>query len=252
MHSSHLFYTYYDTLFSAKNYAGEIEKVFQLCSSYHLQPLENILEIGCGTGNHTLELARINDIHVTAVDVDSKMLALAQTKADKVHNRNISFISDRSTAKNVDLCVALFNVVNYICVDDGLSNFFTNIAESLRLQGVFIFDCWNGTAALLDPPGSKAYEQYCDGQKVCCYLTSQTDVIKKITILNYQLDLFNQAGNKIESGNHQIEHRLWTPEQIKSALRESGFKVKTVCIPFKFDLAATETDWKIMFVCRKL
>lgn len=252
MHSTPLFYRYYDTLFSSKNYAGEVASVLSYCIGYPLQPLENILELGCGTGNHTVELARNPSIHVTAVDVDFEMLALAQKKVELTNKTNISFVSGRSTEKNVDLSVALFNVVNYICEGESLRMFFANVAESLRSGGLFVFDCWNGTAALLDPPGSKVYEKYCDGRKVSCYLTSLTDFIKKTTTLNYQIDLFDQTGSKVESENYQIEHSLWTPEQIKTALHDSGLVVVTMCIPFRFDTVASDADWKIMFVCRKV
>ena len=252
MDSSQLFYRYYDTLFSAKDYAGEVDAVFRHCTSYPLQPLEHILEIGCGTGSHTVEIARDPRVQVTAVDVDPEMLALAQTKAEQASKKNVSFATSCSASRNVDLCVALFNVVNYICGDESLHTFFEDIMSSLRSGGIFIFDCWNGTAALLDPPGSKAYEQEdCEGQKVSCHLTSQTDLVKKITVLNYQLDLFDQSGKKIESGNYQLEQRLWTPLQVKAALQKAGFEVVTVCIPFEFEQAANDSDWKIMFVCRK-
>lgn len=252
LRNSHLFYRYYDTLFSTKDYAGEVAAVYRYCTGQQLYPLESVLEIGCGTGNHTLELARNPRIHVTAVDVDAEMLALAQRKTELINKKNISFVSGRSIARNVDLCVALFNVVNYICEDELLRMLYADVSSSLRSGGICIFDCWNGTAALLNPPGSKKYEQCCDGQRISCCLTSQTDFIKKITTLNYQLDLFNTADKKIDSENHKIEHRLWTPEQIKSALLESGLEVETVCIPFKFEMAAADVDWKLMFVCRKL
>jgi len=252
MSSRHLFYRYYDTLFSAKDYAGEVAAVISYCAGHRLQPLKNILEVGCGTGNHTLELASNPCVHVTAVDVDTEMLALAQAKVNLAGKTNITFASGISKARNIDLSVALFNVVNYICEDESLREFFADIAKCLRVDGLFMFDCWNGTAALLDPPGSKNYEQQCDGQKVSCHLTSQTDITRKITTLNYQLDLFDTSDKKIESVDYQIEHKLWTPGQIKAALLEAGFEVEFVCIPFKFDLVATDLDWKIMFVCRKV
>lgn len=251
MHSSHLFYRYYDTLFSAKDYAAEVEAIFRHCAGYPLQPLENILEVGCGTGNHTLELAKLPSVHVTAVDVDVDMLALARMKAERASLKNVSFTFNVSASDRVDLCVALFNVVNYVCGEESLGKFFADIAATLRSQGLFIFDCWNGTAALLDPPGSKNYEQICGEQKVSCHLTSHTDLVRAITTLNYQLDLFDRSGEKIESGNYRFEHRLWAPVQLKGALQEAGLEVLTVCPPFKFDRVATDSDWKIMFVCRK-
>jgi SAM-dependent methyltransferase len=252
MHSSDLFYRYYDVLFSSKDYAGEVAAILDHCASYPLQPLENVLEIGCGTGGHTLELAKMAGIHVTAIDVDPEMLALAHTKVELAGKTNISFASAIGSAKGIDLTVALFNVVNYLLADESLHEFFADIAASLRPQGMFIFDCWNGTAVLLDPPGSKSYEWQLDGIRVSCHLTSQTDVFRGITTLNYQLDLFDESDKKIESGDYRIEHRLWTPVQIRSALQEAGLEVVKVCIPFQFEQEATEGDWKIMFVCRKI
>jgi hypothetical protein len=147
------------------------------------------------------------------------------------------------------MCVALFNVVNYICEEEALSTFFTSIAGNLRQGGLLIFDCWNGAAALLDPPGSKMYEQQSDGHRVSCHLASLTELSSKITTLNYQIDLFDSSGRKIESESHSIKHKLWTPEQIKAAICEAGFTLERLCLPFRFDHAATDSDWKIMFVC---
>lgn len=252
METSHLFYRYYDTLFASKDYAGEVAAVFRLCADYSLQPLHNIIEIGCGTGSHTLELAKKSGIHVTAVDVDQAMLALAQVKAGLACSTNISFAASLIGAKKADLCVALFNVVNYLCETENLQRFFADIAMSLRRNGIFVFDCWNGSAALLDPPGSKKYEQQSDELTISCLLTSQTDVARGITTLNYHVELGANTGEKVESGDHQLQHKLWTPPQIKAALELAGLAVDTVCLPFRFEQTALETDWKIMFVCRKL
>jgi len=249
---SPLFYRYYDTLFATKDYAGEVAAVLEFCHRYPLPPLANILELGCGTGNHTLELAKDSGIRVTAVDTDETMLALAAEKAAAARMTNISFAADSRTTKNADLCVALFNVVNYLCTDEQLQQFFAGIAASLRSQGLLIFDCWNGTAALQDPPGAKSYEQQIDGQKLSCHLTSQTDFVREVATLDYSLQLFAKSGKLIESDHYRIEHRLWTPARIKAALKEAGLDLLLVCIPFKFDMAASdEVDWKIMFACRK-
>lgn len=249
MDNSHLFYRYYDTLFAAKDYAGEVAAVMRYCAD---RPVAKILEIGCGTGNHTLELAGYGEVSVNAVDIDAEMLSLAKIKADKACKVNIAFSSVVNTCEKMDLCVALFNVVNYVCPDGGLEAFFVDIAKSLRDRGVFIFDCWNGAAALLDPPGSKYYEQYCGDRRISCHLTSHTDIALRMTTLNYQLDLYDKNGDRIQSGDYQIKHRLWTPDEIRNGLLEAGFAIETVCTPFRFGSAAAETDWKIMFACRKV
>jgi len=250
--ASPLFYRYYDTLFATKDYAAEVAAVLEFCRRQPLQPLASILELGCGTGNHTLELAKDSGIRVTAVDTDEAMLGLAAEKAAAARMTNITFAAGCHAAVNVDLCVALFNVVNYLCTDEQLQQFFAGVAASLRGQGLFIFDCWNGTAALQDPPGAKSYDQQVAGQKLSCHLTSQTDFVREVTTLDYSLQLFAKSGKLVESDHYRIEHRLWTPARIKAALKEAGLELLLVCIPFRFDMAASdEADWKIMFACRK-
>lgn len=251
MGNSHLFYKYYDTLFATKDYAGEVAAVFRYCAGYPLQPLENILECGCGTGRHTLELAGKPGVHVTAVDIDREMLALAKKRTAKARQKNITFAPGVDAVRDVDLCVALFNVVNYIRGEENLHTFFAEIAASLRLQGMFIFDCWNGSAALKDPPGSKKYEQERNGELVSCLLTGHTDIIGRETTLEYQLDIFDRCDHRLASGKYEIVHHLWTPAEIKEMLTAAGFELLTVCQPFNFEQEATDSDWKMMFACRK-
>jgi len=248
---SSLFYRYYDALFATKDYGGEVASVLEFCRSYPLQPLKHILELGCGTGNHTLEMAKESGLLVTAVDSYEAMLALAAKKALAAGKTDITFAASSQAAISMDLCVALFNVVNYLITDEQLHGFFSGIAANLRGQGMLIFDCWNCTAVMQDPPAEKSYERQIDGQKLSCHLTTRTDYVREVATLDYRLELFADSGKLIESDHYLIAHRLWTPVRIKAALNESGLDVQLVCTPFRFDVAATDVDWKIMFVCRK-
>ncbi|NVN99756.1 MAG: class I SAM-dependent methyltransferase [Geobacteraceae bacterium] len=251
MPSPSLFYRYYDTLFSSKGYAGEITAILGDCSMRGLPDLAKILEVGCGTGNHTEQLAKLTGAQVLAVDTDPEMLALARMKAKQFIDADVTFASVCTPSYGADLAVALFNVVNYLCEGAALERFFTEIASSLHPQGLFFFDCWNGIAALRDPPGSKSYVESCSDGSIVCHLTSQTDALQKITTMNYRLELQDKAGKTIVTDDYPLRHRLWTPDELKAALAGAGFSVEVICLPFKFDQAASGDDWKIMFICRK-
>jgi len=56
---------------------------------------------------------------------------------------------------NFDMAIAMFNVVNYIENQADLNTFFRAIADKLEKKGMMVFDCWNGIAAVLDPPKIK-------------------------------------------------------------------------------------------------
>lgn len=246
------FYKYYDLIFSSKDYLSEIDSVFTIASQYSRRPFERILEIGCGTGNHTIILAQ-RKVSVVALDTDKQMISLAQQKALDKGLNNVQFFCDRIEnlqCNDIDLALALFHVVTYISDADCLVSFFHAVKSILVPGGIFIFDCWNGVAALHDPPRSKTTEFVCQDKKIICALTNETDLFLQITTLNYQITVFDSSGKEIESGKYLINQALWTPMQIKSALKKVGLEVLKICKPFQSGCDAENSDWKIMFVCQ--
>ena len=82
MQKNNLFYTHYDTIFSGKNYRKEIDFCLEVFKKHSQLKLNKILEIGCGTGNHTQLLAE-RKLEVTAVYVDINMLDISRKKLKK-------------------------------------------------------------------------------------------------------------------------------------------------------------------------
>lgn len=246
-----LFYQYYDNLFASKNYTSEIEAIWKMTDKYYSSTVANILEIGCGTGNHTLEFSKRN-IPIIAIDTDEFMLNQAKKKN---FNQNVQFFHgplQKLTCTEITLALALFNVITYIPDEESLKEFFHALYDRLRPQGLFIFDCWNGTAALRDPPGNKNFETIVNFKKIQCHLSSQTNFNDKKTYLNYHIRVFDSKEKKIiEEDNYVFSQTLWAPEQITSILKETNFKPLLICKPFQPEKIATEHDWKIMFVCQR-
>ena len=93
----------------------------------------DILEIGCGTGRHTMRLAAHNC--VTGVDVSAGMLAMARTKLPhSVHLIEADFVTYAGFA-NASFDVALTSLVLEHISD--LNGFFARLAAVLRPSGHF-------------------------------------------------------------------------------------------------------------------
>jgi ubiquinone/menaquinone biosynthesis C-methylase UbiE len=71
-----MFYRYYDALFAGKDYRGEIQRALSLAG---IRQGARVLEIGAGTGNHTLACAELGHT-VLGVEVDGRMAARAEEK----------------------------------------------------------------------------------------------------------------------------------------------------------------------------
>jgi len=114
--SESLFYDVYDELFASKGYIEEVGCVLKLASEALGRNPARILEIGCGTGNHTLALAD-SGAALVAIDIDPLMVSRARAKLDAAGKRNADIqlvpVSDLKTS-GFDLACALFNVITYL------------------------------------------------------------------------------------------------------------------------------------------
>jgi perosamine synthetase len=246
-----VFYKYYDDLYSSKDYEKEVDFVFSSSEKYGLNDPKRILEIGCGTGNHTRELAkRVGVKKVVAIDLDENMVNIAKKKLKNVSKVVVLNVEvEQLDEKEFDLVLAMFNVVTYASDYRKLVSIFTGVFERLSRSGVFIFDCWNGIAAFRDPPKVKEVSVRRGGKTIECVITPKTDVLRQQAILSYKISVTGGKG-KIQ-GDYTLKQALWTPMQIEDALKESGLSV-VARLSQKFPVRlATEKDWKILYVAKK-
>lgn len=249
---SDLFYKYYNLLFQKKDYQAETDLLFDLSSKNGLENPKKVLEIGCGTGNHTINLAK-HDIDLVAIDIDPEMVKKTQEKLKDGGFKNV-IVKEVSVEllddQDFELVTAMFNVITYLPDTRALVSFMKGVSKSLKVGRVFIFDCWNGVAAIKDPPVSKHTETEQDGKKVVCDLTSTADLMNQQVTLTYRFSV--KEGSAIDKGEYSFNQTLWTPMQIRNSLEEAGLR-EIICAPLmKPDQKATEDDWKIMFLVKKV
>lgn len=110
---------------------------------------ERALDVGCGCGHSTLELARRVGPSGSAlgIDVSTVMLARARARADAVDARNVDFLeADAQThaleASSFDLLYSRFGVMFF--ADPPAA--FANLRRALRPDGRLAFVCWQALA----------------------------------------------------------------------------------------------------------
>lgn len=101
-----------------------------------------VLDLACGTGQFAYRLGQRGFV-VTAVDISSEMLAVAEAKARSL-NLEISFfrqdMRQLQLPKCYDLVVCLCDSLNYLLEVDDLTATFSGVARVLEPGGHFVFD----------------------------------------------------------------------------------------------------------------
>jgi SAM-dependent methyltransferase len=151
---------YYDLLYQDKDYDGETEFIHELIQA-HAPNSKSILELGCGTANHALLLAK-KGYQVHGVDMSEEML---QKAADRLAQAPPTIASQiqltqgdiRQVRVNqtFDVVLSLFHVISYQTTNEDLLAAFNTIKQHLKPGGIALFDVWYGPAVLSDRPTTR-------------------------------------------------------------------------------------------------
>lgn len=132
----------YDRLMHTVPYTNWIVYLHQLLEERHARP-RHILDLACGTGTVS-ELLSKEGFAVTGVDIAADMIAQARQKAQE-RNLPITYhVQDAALldlpGQKFDLCVSLFDSLNYITDPQRLTMAMERVAAHLTRGGLFIFD----------------------------------------------------------------------------------------------------------------
>lgn len=132
----------YDRLMQDVPYDEWVEYLNLLMQQRHFQP-GRALDLACGTGSMTIRLSRLG-LEMTGVDIAEDMVEQAKKKAE-MNSLPITFYCQDAAELNIpgsayDLCVSLFDSLNYILEPARLNSAIRQVAAHLRKDGLFIFD----------------------------------------------------------------------------------------------------------------
>lgn len=107
---------YYNSFYRDKNYAAEAGIVDKLLKKYSSNNLGKILNMGCGTGRHDLELWRLG-YHVHGIDISETMIEVAKRQLENIDKNELVFevgdICSYYVQDTYDSVISLFHVMSY-------------------------------------------------------------------------------------------------------------------------------------------
>jgi SAM-dependent methyltransferase len=246
---------YYDLFYRDKNYAGEALYVDGLIRDRR-PGAKTILDLGCGTGGHALEMARLG-YEVHGVDLSQAMLHAAQAHLCRVphpERGRIRFsqgdIRHLRLACSFDIVVSLFHVLSYQTTEADLRETMETAQAHLEEGGIFIFDCWYGPGVLKDPP-VRRIQDFPDGDRTVFRIADPLTLPEQNLVeVSYHI-IEKGLHGRIEREIHEV-HRmryLFTSE-IDRLARQSSLQV-VGAFEWTTDRPPSPDNWNACFVVRK-
>lgn len=241
----------YDRLMGEVDYAAIADLYERIFRDYGIRP-SLALDLGCGTGSMTLELAR-RGYDMIGVDASAQMLSAAFERKYEAALPDVLFLQQDMCAfelyGTVGAAVSTLDCVNYLTEEGDLDRCFALVHNYLDPDGVFVFDV-NTPYKFEHVYGDNAYILETEDGDFCGW---QNTYDPESRLCSFALSVFTQDpdGRYTRADEEQTE-RCYTKEELTAALTRAGF----ADIAFFGDTdgsAPTETTerWYIAARCKK-
>ncbi len=210
---------YDELIYEDINYDKVKEKIIELCTENNIS-FENYLDLACGTGNVTIEVAKYFK-NIYAVDLSDEMLNIAfdKFKKNKIKAKVIcQDMCELSLNNKFNLITSVLDSTNYIIEGKDLFKYFSKVYEHLQENGLFIFDI-NSYYKLSIILGNNIYTHSSDE----IFYTWENSFEEEV--LNMFLTFFVKQDNGLfEKFEEEHFEKAYKEEYIEAVLKKCGFK----------------------------
>lgn len=239
-----LYAAYYDLIYGAKDYAAETRYVRRLLPDR----IGSVLELGCGTGGHAVELAAAG-IAVHGVDLSVAMVARARERRAALPpalQAKLRFAE--GDARHVrlgghfDAVLALFHVMSYQTTDADLLAVLRSARAHLVPGGRFVFDFWHGPAVLADRP-RVVTKTVADGRiEVHRHTTPTLHEAEHRVDVRFDVTIRARDGSGERTLYEIHPMRYLSVPEVESLCGQAGFAVERACAWLR-DEPPSERSW---------
>ncbi len=219
----------YDVMYEDKPYAREVEQVDSLLRDFGIAASARLLDLGCGTGRHSIEFVR-RGYAVTGVDRSRSMLAIARARLAEAPAASRLVHSDIASLRleeRFDAAVMMFAVVGYLVDDDELRAALLRVREHLLPGGIFCADFWHGAAVLAAPPTPRRHTWSRGGGRIERAAESAHNAAKQTVTVAYDLRV-EHTGRAAEERSELHVMRYFFPNELRIVLASCGFDLVKV------------------------
>lgn len=224
--------SYYDDFYAEKDYASEAAFVAGVVRQ-HVPLARRILDLGCGSGRHAVEFARLG-FHITGLDRSAEMIDRGRARLESLELESrlpITLVhadaTDYRSDFTYDAVVSLFHVVSYQTTDDALNGIFNTARSALAPGGVFLFDFWYGPGVLANAPRRRTRQLENDQKSVLRIAQPKHDRERNIVNVAYTIEMDDKRTQMVQTVSeiHSMRY-LFLPE-IELLVQRHGLELLT-------------------------
>lgn len=241
----------YDTLYQDKDYGAECDLLEAIFSKYASIPVKAILDLGCGTGNHALPLAR-RGYQVVGVDRSTGMLEAAEAKV-KGLDLPVSFY--RSDLRSFDLpqtfdaVLLMFAVLGYQVENEDVLSALRTAREHTIQGGLLVFDVWYGPAVLKQRPVDRIKVIPAGDGKILRAASGELDTLHQVCTVRYNL-WHIRNDNLVNETQEEHHMRFFFARELEIFLEQAGFKLDRLGSFPEIEIDPDEDTWNVLVVAK--
>lgn len=240
----------YDTINGEIDYSSWADFIEQIIKrEYKNGRPELVLDLGCGTGRMTLELAR-RGYDMTGVDYSLEMLNIARENADAegLSDKILWLFQDITAFElygTVDVAVSCLDTLNHLTTPTEFSKCLSLVHNYLVPDGLFIFDL-NGKYKFENIYAEQSYVME-DERSFCVWQNFYNPSTK---ICDFYITLFEEQddGSYHRYDEEQTE-RMYPLSSVKKMLKQNGFEFIGAYSGFDFK-EGSDSDERIYIAAR--
>lgn len=244
----------YDRVYRDKNYLAECDLLEKVFHSYGTTPVHTILDLGCGTGNHAIPLAK-RGYHVTGVDRSAEMLAHVQHKVqdnlEPAIAERLKFV--QGDIRNIDLSqkfdavLMMFAVLGYQLTNQDVLSALLTVHRHLKHGGLFICDVWYGPAVLSLRPSERVKVFPLEDGKLIRTSSGILDTYRQLCEVHFRL--WQLSNSKVISETEEYHKmRYFFPQELDLLLRQAKLSLTDIRSFDNIENSPNDSTWSALVI----
>jgi SAM-dependent methyltransferase len=240
----------YDALYADKDYGAECDLLEEIFLGADRR-VRSVLDLGCGTGRHSVELAR-RGYQVVGVDLSEGMLDRARRRAisEGVSGSTTFVLGDIQkihVGRRFDAVLSMFAVVGYQIGDSAVRATLANVRRHLERGGTFVFDVWYGPAVLVVGPSTRVKVVPTADGEIERRAVGALDPESHVCTITYELTR-RRVGQPDATASETHRMRYFFEEELGGFLKEAGLTLRSVSSFPDVDSPPSVDSWNVLVV----